>query len=182
MSTEPTSARNEFFIAGVGPLTSVALGALFWVVPQVFPLYSHWPMWASVFEYLGFINLALAIFNLLPGFPLDGGRIFRALLWARWNDFVRATARAADWGRGIAYGLIALGALEIYFGSLMGGLWLIFIALFLKSAAAASHQRVVAEQVLRRTQVKQSMAATPTTMEAGLTIAQAVDEYFLRYS
>ena len=108
----------------------MALGALFWVVPQVFPLYSHWPMWASVFEYLGFINLALAIFNLLPGLPLDGGRIFRALLWARWNDFVRATARAADWGRGIAYGLIALGALEIYFGSLMGGLWLIFVALF----------------------------------------------------
>jgi Zn-dependent protease len=133
----------------------------------------------GLFEYLGFINLALAIFNLLPGLPLDGGRIFRASLWTRWNDFVRATARASDWGRGIAYGLIALGALEIFFGSLMGGLWLIFIAFFLKSEAAASYQNAVAEQVLSRAQVKQIMTATPTTIEAGLTIAQAVDEYFL---
>ncbi|MGH7935155.1 MAG: site-2 protease family protein [Candidatus Binataceae bacterium] len=182
MSAEPTSARHELLIASVGPLTSLVLGLLFWSVPHVFhQLYSTSPMWASVFEYLGFINIALAVFNLLPGFPLDGGRILRAVLWARWDDYMRATARAADWGRGIAYGLIGLGALEIFFGSLMGGLWLIFIALFLRSAAAASFQSIVADHVLSGVQVKQIMIAKPVTVEPDMTVAQAIDEYFVRY-
>lgn len=181
MKGEPASARNELLIAGVGPLTSLVLGVLFWFVPYALQLSSSWPMWTSVFQYLAFINIALAIFNLLPGLPLDGGRIFRAVLWARWNDFVRATAQAADWGRGIAYGLIALGALEIFFGSLMGGLWLIFIALFLKQAAAASYQSVVVEERLSGVQVRQIMVAHPTSLEPDLDIARAVDEYFVRY-
>lgn len=181
MSAEPATARNELLIAGVGPLTSLILGVLFCSVPYALQLSPSWPMWTSVFEYLGFINIALAIFNLLPGFPLDGGRIFRAALWARWKDYVRATAYAADWGRGIAYGLIALGALEIFFGSLMGGLWLIFIALFLKQAAVASYRSVVVEQRLSGVQVRQIMVAHPTLLEADLEIARAVHEYFVRY-
>ncbi|MGH7987709.1 MAG: site-2 protease family protein, partial [Candidatus Binataceae bacterium] len=181
MDAQPASPRHELFIAGVGPLTSLVLGGLFWSVAQVVPLHSNWPMWASVFEYLGFINIALAVFNLLPGFPLDGGRILRAALWARWNDFVKATAHAADWGRGIAYGLIALGAVEIFFGSLMGGLWLIFIALFLKSAAEASYQSVISDRLLGRVQVKRMMAARPVTIDSELSVARAIDEYFLRY-
>jgi Zn-dependent protease/CBS domain-containing protein len=181
MESEPASARDELYIAGVGPLTSLVLGALFWSVPQILPLHSNWPMWASVFEYLGFINLALAVFNLLPGFPLDGGRILRAALWARWNDFFRATERASDWGKGIAYGLIGLGAVEIFFGSLLGGLWLIFIALFLKSAAQASYQNVVTERLLGGATVRRVMAERPITIEGDVTIARAIDDHFLRY-
>ncbi|MGH8012354.1 MAG: site-2 protease family protein [Candidatus Binataceae bacterium] len=180
MDAEPASARDELLIAGTGPLTSLVLGALFWSAPHVFPLYPAWPMWASVFEYLGVVNIALAVFNLLPGFPLDGGRILRAALWARWDDFVRATAHAANWGRGIAYGLIALGAIEIFFGTLMGGVWLIFIAFFLKRAAETSYQSVLTDQALGHTQVKQMMVAGPVIIDAGCTITQAIDEYFLR--
>jgi Zn-dependent protease len=181
MNAEPASARNELLIAGVGPLTSLVLGVLFWSVPHALHLSTSWPMWASVFEYLGFINIALAIFNLLPGFPLDGGRILRAALWAWWNDFVRATARAADWGRGIAYGLIALGALEIFAGSLVAGLWLIFIALFLKNAATASYQSVVLDNRLSRVRVGGIMVGNPTSIDPGLRITRAIDEYFMRY-
>ena len=90
----------------------------------------------------------MGLFNLLPGFPLDGGRILRAVFWSRSGDFRQATARASEWGQGIAYGLIFLGELEIFAGSLIGGLWLIFIALFLKSAASSSYQSLVMEQVL----------------------------------
>ena len=181
MSGEPASARSEFLIAGVGPLTSLLLGALFWSIPHAIPAMSYWPMWVSVFTYLGFINIALAVFNLLPGFPLDGGRLLRAALWARSKNFVKATATASDWGRGIAYGLIGLGAIEIFFGSLMGGLWLIFIAFFLRNAAIASYQSVVTEQALQGVWVKRIMAANPTTIPANCTVARAIDDYFLRY-
>jgi Zn-dependent protease/CBS domain-containing protein len=181
MRDEPASARNEFLIAGAGPLASLALGALFWLTPQLFSVISHWPMWHSVFVYLGFINLALAVFNLLPGFPLDGGRLLRAVLWARSGDFVKATARAAGWGRAIAYGLMGLGAIEIFLGSLMGGLWLIFVAFFLRSAAIASYQSLLARQVLEGVWVKRIMAANPIMIPANLTVEQAIEEYFLRH-
>ena len=138
-------------------------------------------MWSSVFQYLGFINIALALFNLLPGFPLDGGRIVRAIEWRRTGDFRRATARAADWGRGIAYGLIALGALEIFTGSLIGGLWLIFIALFLKGAASTSYQSIVMEQVLGSAHVNEIMVHHPETVEASATVAEAVSEHFMHH-
>jgi Zn-dependent protease len=181
MRDEPASARIEFLIAGAGPLASLVLGALFWLTPQLFSVISHWPMWHSVFVYLGFINLALAVFNLLPGFPLDGGRLLRAVLWARSGDFVKATARAADWGRAIAYGLMGLGAIEIFLGSLMGGLWLIFVAFFLRSAAIASYQSVLARQVLEGVWVKRFMAANPITIPANLTVERAIEEYFLQH-
>jgi Zn-dependent protease/CBS domain-containing protein len=178
---EPTRASDELKIAAVGPLTSIVLGGLFYAVPGALGLYGSFPMWASVFEYLGFINFALGLFNLLPGFPLDGGRILRAILWSRSGDFRRATARAADWGRGIAYGLIFLGALQIFAGALIGGLWLIFIALFLKGAASASYQGILIEQVLGGAHVRDLMAHDPLTIDADTTITDAVNEYFMRH-
>ncbi|MBE3602053.1 site-2 protease family protein [bacterium] len=97
---EPTDANAELKIAAAGPLTSFVLGVFFFWIPTLLGFRHGHPMWASVFDYLGFINIALGLFNLLPGFPLDGGRILRAAVWARTGDFRRATARAADWGRG----------------------------------------------------------------------------------
>ncbi len=176
---EPTSARDELKIAAVGPLTSFVLGA---PSSSRFPISSafmrQFPMWASVFDYLGFINFALGIFNLLPGFPLDGGRIPRAMFWQRSGDFRQATARASEWGRGIAYGLIFLGALEIFSGSLIGGIWLIFIALFLKGAASASYQSIVIEQVLGSERVSDLMVRDPVTIDAAATVAEAIQDHF----
>ena len=175
MGSEPKTAQHELKIAAAGPITSIVLGLLFRAVASLPTLSASAPMWASVFEYLGFINIALALFNLLPGFPLDGGRILRAALWARWGDFRQATASAADWGRGIAWGLIGLGALEIFTGSLVGGMWLIFIALFLRGAATSSYQNVLVERVLSGAKVADLMVLDPTTVRPDLTIAEAID-------
>lgn len=178
---EPTSARDELKIAAAGPLTSFILGALFLSIPRLFGLSASFPMWASVFNYLGFINFALGLFNLLPGFPLDGGRILRAMFWARSGDFRQATARASEWGRGIAYGLIFLGALQIFSGALVGGIWLIFIALFLKGAASASYQSIVIEQVLGSQRVSDLMVRDPLTIDAATTVADAIHDHFMQH-
>jgi Zn-dependent protease/CBS domain-containing protein len=178
---EPTSARDELKIAAAGPITSFVLGAFFLVIPRVFGLDATYSMWASVFNYLGFINFALGLFNLLPGFPLDGGRILRAVLWQRSGDFRQATASASEWGKGIAYGLIFLGALQIFAGALVGGIWLIFIALFLKGAASASYQSLVIEQVLGSLQVNDLMVRDPITVDADATVAGVINDHFMRH-
>jgi Zn-dependent protease/predicted transcriptional regulator len=178
---EPTNPNAELKIAAAGPITSIVLGLIFlWIGRTIGPT-GPYPMWSSVFQYLGFINIALALFNLLPGFPLDGGRIVRAIEWRRTGDFRRATGLAADWGRGIAYGLIGLGALEIFTGSLMGGLWLIFIALFLKGAASSSYQSIVMEQVLGNGHVSEIMVHNPETVDADATVAETVNQHFMHH-
>jgi Zn-dependent protease/predicted transcriptional regulator len=178
---EPTNPNDELKIAAAGPITSVVLGLIFlWIARAIGPS-GPYPMWSSVFQYLGFINIALALFNLLPGFPLDGGRIVRAIEWRRTGDFRRATGLAADWGRGIAYGLIGLGALEIFTGSLMGGLWLIFIALFLKGAATSSYQSIIMEQVLSNAHVSEIMVHNPETVDADATVAEAINQHFMQH-
>jgi Zn-dependent protease/predicted transcriptional regulator len=179
LSGEPESPAIEFKVAGIGPLTSLALGVLFWGIHQTIPAAPALTLWRAVFRYLAFINIALALFNLLPGFPLDGGRLLRALLWWRSGNLTRATAQAADWGQGIAFGLIALGAFEIFGGALIGGLWLIFIGLFLRSAALASYQHVFVDQLLSKLRVRDIMVADPVTLPPDLPVSEAVEKYFL---
>jgi len=181
LSGEPKTAGDEFKIAAIGPVSSVVIAAIFWTIEQTL-IGLHAPsLWVAVFSYLAFINVALAVFNLLPGFPLDGGRILRAILWHFWGDFRRATAAAADWGNTIAWGLIALGALEIFAGGLVGGIWMIFIGLFLRGAAHASYQSVVIEQMLGRANVADLMIREPVTIAPDTTVSDAVDRYFLHH-
>jgi Zn-dependent protease/predicted transcriptional regulator len=179
LSGEPESPAIEFKVAGVGPLTSLVLGAIFWAIHQSIPASPALTLWRAVFRYLAYINAALALFNLLPGFPLDGGRLLRAILWWRTGNLTRATAQAADWGQGIAFGLIALGAFEIFAGALIGGLWLIFIGLFLRSAALASYQHVFVDQFLSRLRVRDIMVSDPVTLPPDMPVSEAVDKYFL---
>jgi Zn-dependent protease/predicted transcriptional regulator len=181
LSGEPKTAGDEFKIAAIGPVSSVVIGAIFWMLARML-IAAHAPsLWVAVFRYLAFINVALAVFNLLPGFPLDGGRIFRAILWHFWGDFRRATAAAADWGNTIAWGLIALGALEIFAGGLVGGIWMIFIGLFLRGAANASYQSVVVEQMLGRASVADLMVREPVTIDPDASVSDAIDRYFLHH-
>jgi Zn-dependent protease/CBS domain-containing protein len=181
LSGEPESAAVEFKVAGIGPLTSLVLGALFWGVHQAMPSAPALILWRAVFRYLAYINVALALFNLLPGFPLDGGRLLRALLWWRSGNLTAATAQAANWGQGIAFGLIALGALEIFTDALVGGLWLIFIGLFLRSAALGSYQHVILDQMLGRLRVGDIMVSNPVALSPDLTVNEAVERYFLHH-
>jgi Zn-dependent protease/CBS domain-containing protein len=181
LSGEPRSPGAEFKIAVVGPLTSVALGVFFLLVARAAAAFPLGALWIAMFRYLGFINIALAVFNLLPGYPLDGGRLLRAFFWSRGGDLQAATARAADWSGGIAIGLMVLGALQIFGGGLIGGLWLIFIAMFLRGAARAGYYSVVVEHALGAARVRDLMVEDPVTVGSEMSLAAAVDEAFLRH-
>ena len=178
---EPKSGIDELKIAAVGPLSSLVIAGIFWLIARGVAAAPATPLWEAVFSYLAFVNLALALFNLLPGFPLDGGRLLRAALWMRWGDLRRATAAAADWGNTIAWGLVAFGALEIFVGGLIGGLWLIFIGLFLRGAATSGYQSMAVEQALSGTRVREIMVRDPIVLGPDETVAGAIENYFLRH-
>lgn len=181
LSGEPRSPGAEFKIAAVGPATSIALGGLFLALEQLGGAIGVGDLWVAMLGYLGRINIALAVFNLLPGYPLDGGRLLRAYFWSRSGDLREATARAADWGAGIATGLMILGALQIFAGGLIGGLWLIFIAMFLRGAARAGHLSVVTERSLAGARVRDLMVENPITIAPGVALADAIQDTFLRH-
>lgn len=154
LTDEPTRARDEFWIAIVGPLTSFALGALFagaWFVTRG----QGWEPVAAITGYLAFINVSLGVFNLLPGFPLDGGRVLRSALWGASGNLLTATRRAAAAGKVVAVLLVGLGLFTIVTGSI-GGLWTVMIGWFIWNAADSS----VEQGALRRSL-------------DGLTVAQA---------
>jgi Zn-dependent protease len=140
---EPPSAAAEFFVAIAGPLVSFALAGIFFTLQPA--LASMQPL-LGLAEYLAYINLSLALFNLVPGYPLDGGRVFRALVWAATGNMRRATVIAANVGRGFALLFIALGVWQISAGNMGGGLWIAFIGWFLHNEARAALLRNAANR------------------------------------
>jgi Zn-dependent protease len=149
ITKETTSPRAELSIAIVGPLTSLALAGIFHGL-HLLLVSANQILAASSMWWLAWINVALAVFNLIPGFPLDGGRIFRALVWHRTHDYHRATRIATKVGQGIAYALMAVGIISIFapFLPWFNGLLLIFIGWFLRDAARASYQQVLLRDAL----------------------------------
>jgi predicted transcriptional regulator len=128
---------------------------------------------------LGWINLRLALFNLIPGFPLDGGRVFRALVWGRLGDFTRATRIAGDMGKGVAY-LFILGGIWIGLsGALVEGLWIVFIGWFLMSAAEMSVQQVALKQALAGLRARDVMTPDYPSVPDYMSLSQLVEDYIL---
>jgi Zn-dependent protease/CBS domain-containing protein len=156
ITKEATHPRAELSIAIVGPLTSLALAGVFYGL-YLLLAGAQQILAASLMQWLAWINVLLAVFNLIPGFPLDGGRIFRALVWHRNHDYHRATRIATNVGQGIAYAFIAGGiALIIFFTRYwFDGIWLIFIGWFLSNAARASYQQVLLRDSLTGITVRQ---------------------------
>jgi Zn-dependent protease/CBS domain-containing protein len=180
LSAEARDARTEFRIAIVGPLTSFALALLFWGLNRA--LGTDEPSWlGAVLSYLTWINVALGIFNLIPGFPLDGGRVLRAYLWHRYGSLTVATRTASDIGKGFALVLMFFGGIQIFTGSLLGGLWLIFIGMFLRGMAAGGYEEVVLRQALAGVAVQDVMTRQVVRVPPDLSISQLLSEYFLRY-
>jgi Zn-dependent protease len=129
-----------------------------------------------MFGYLAWVNLALALFNLIPGFPLDGGRLFRAFWWWKTGSVIDATRLAADWGKGFAIVLMIFGGLEIFAGSLIGGLWLIFIGTFLRGIAEASYHNVLLKQSLEGTRVEQVMTRDIVSVPPELPVSALISD------
>jgi Zn-dependent protease len=135
----------------------------------------------AVLGWLSFINFLLLVFNLIPGFPLDGGRIARAIAWWRTGDRNRATRFAARLGRGFAYLMIGAGALLFVQGSLVGGVWLAFIGIFLNQAARSAEVQSAISDRVEGLRVADVMDSEPVALPANLPLDRAEDEFFLRY-
>jgi Zn-dependent protease/CBS domain-containing protein len=152
LGEEPKKPSIEFFMSIVGPGTSLVLAVIFF---GLFSLMGNdqSPL-AAILGYLALINVLLAAFNLLPGFPLDGGRVLRSIIWGSTGDLVKSTNIAATVGRFLGWGMIAFGALQLLFGGIIGGLWIMFIGWFLSSAADASRREVALRQILAGVHVK----------------------------
>jgi Zn-dependent protease/CBS domain-containing protein len=167
------SAGAEFRIAIAGPLVSLALGLLFLAVPMLVGLHAGVD---GVLFWLGSINIALLVFNLLPALPLDGGRVLRSLLWYARGEFASATRLAAAIGRGFGYLFVAAGVGLLVFASPVTGIWLAFIGWFLLQAAGAEDRFVAARQALDGLRVRDVMARDPVTTPAGITLGTFLDE------
>ncbi|HHP7230385.1 MAG TPA: site-2 protease family protein [Xenococcaceae cyanobacterium] len=170
---------DEFQIAGVGPLVSLILAGIFALIWWLGRSAGWTVAITGVARYLASINLLLAIFNLLPGFPLDGGRLFRSVIWKATGDLKKAT-RIASWGgQFFAYVLIALGFVQLFGGNLVGGLWLVLIGWFLANAAEMSYQQHLIRTGLEGVRAKEVMLESPETVPPDLSLQTLVDEYFL---
>jgi Zn-dependent protease/predicted transcriptional regulator len=198
LEREPPSPRSEFFMAVVGPLTSFAIGLVAWLIGGAFlgravdlsaspelALRKVGPI-ATLLLWLGPINMMLGAFNLIPGFPLDGGRVLRATLWALLGDLRAATRYASGAGRVVGWLFIFVGISMMFgvhvpfFGTgFINGLWIAFIGWFLNNAAMASYQQVVVRDVLQGVPVAAVMRTGTSTVDPNLSVEALVEQYFM---
>ena len=171
LEDEPERPIVEFAVAIVGPLTSLAVAGICWGLLNL--LENQQSPIAATLAYLALVNTVLAAFNLLPGFPLDGGRVLRSILWQKTGSLVKATSIAANIGRVMGWGLIAFGLIAIFGGNL-GGIWLAFIGWFLSTSADASRRAVTVREHLSKIRVRDIMAISPTVVGPDTTVAELV--------
>ncbi|HEX9923946.1 MAG TPA: site-2 protease family protein [Anaerolineae bacterium] len=176
IGAEPPSARAEFWIAVAGPAVSLALVVIFrllqFVLTGIAPL-------LALAEYLAYINGMLVLFNLIPGFPLDGGRVLRAIVWGISHSLSRATLIAATVGRAIAFLFILLGVWQMLSGNFGNGLWIAFIGWFLENAASAQIHQQMAHDLMADHQVAEAMSRDYATISPETTLQHLVDEHIL---
>ena len=178
---EPKTPKSEFYISAVGPLSSLIMGLTYLILYFLFP--KPLPTWILVtFYYSGITNFSLGVFNLLPAFPMDGGRVLRAYLWNRRKDIISATKTATKIGKFLGYVLVALGILQLVSLGQFGGLWLIFIGLFLASASKKSYAQTVNEYVLTHIYVKNISVSQKYVLHYELPLIDALKDYFANFN
>ncbi|MBW6520194.1 MAG: site-2 protease family protein [Desulfoarculaceae bacterium] len=181
MKKEPASPKAEFMMAIAGPLSSIFLAVVFYALSQVTKIAGLSEAVYGVIRYLAWINAILAAFNLVPAFPLDGGRILRSLLWG-WKKNLRwATRIAAGIGSGFGLLLIFLGILNFFQGNLIGGMWLFFIGMFLRNSADMSYSQLLVRKVLEGEQVHRFMKKDPVTVTPATTVETLVEDFIYRH-
>jgi Zn-dependent protease/CBS domain-containing protein len=182
MEQEPPTARSELLMAIAGPIASLLLAGAFFLVGLATAAASLPIAVTGVATYLAVINLVLAVFNMVPAFPLDGGRVFRAFLWGRRGDLAAATRTASRVGSGFGILLMVLGALFLFvYGNLVGGVWWFLIGMFLRWAARAELFRQETAQYLGSQPVGRFMTDALVTVPPGITVTRFIDDYVYRY-
>ncbi|MBE0431601.1 MAG: site-2 protease family protein [Dehalococcoidia bacterium] len=177
LEEEPERPIIEFAVSIVGPLTSLAVAGICWGLLQL--VENRQTPLAGILTYLALVNTILAAFNLLPGYPLDGGRVLRSILWQRTGSLVRATNIAATVGKIMGWALIALGLLQAFAGN-WGGLWLAFIGWFLSTSAEASRRQTSLREQLSGVFVRDVMVPNPATISPDTTVSTLVSNVFRR--
>jgi Zn-dependent protease/CBS domain-containing protein len=181
MTEEPPSPKAEFFMAVAGPISSVVLSlglfAIFFIGAG-----AGWPKSTTVvINYLAFLNLILAGFNLMPAFPLDGGRVLRSVLWG-WKDNIRwATQVSSKIGGAFGIALIAIGILELFLGNLIGGIWMAVIGLFIRGASQSAYQQMLLRRSLEGEKVRRFMKSEPITVSPSISVEDLIEDYIYKY-
>jgi len=181
LEKEPPSAKSEFLMAIAGPIASYVLAVVFYTIAVVLPPATAAMPIAAVFSYLALINTVLATFNLLPAFPLDGGRVFRAAIWWWSDDLERATSLAAGTGRILGTFLMVLGLFSVVSGNFVAGMWQALIGLFIIGAARSSEVQMIMKSHLHGVPVRQIMVNSPVTIPADLPVDEIIEDYIYRF-
>ncbi len=181
MGGEPQSPKIEFLMAIAGPLASGAIGAICYLVKLAgqgsFPAAV-----TAVFSYLAWINWILAAFNLIPAFPLDGGRVLRAALWHFKGDLARATRIASSLGSAFGVVLMAYGVVQLFMGYLITAVWYFLIGMFVRGASRMSYEQMLLKSALQGEPVRRFMQPDPVTVRPGMSIHDLVENYIYRYN
>lgn len=178
---EPRTPEIEFKMALAGPATSIILGVILWVAARLGGSHAFGLLGVAIISYLGLINIVLGVFNLIPGFPLDGGRVFRAILWGSLNNLDRATRIASQVGQGFGYLFITGGFVIMLFGEFLSGLWLVFIGWFLNNAAQQSYQQLQLRKSLSGVDVQRVMTTDYPHVDPNTTLQDFAHDYLLKY-
>jgi Zn-dependent protease/CBS domain-containing protein len=178
MTEEAKSAKAEFFVAIGGPVVSLVLALLFRGADAFLPLPGAV---AGVVAYLGLINTVVLVFNLIPAFPLDGGRVLRAALWHFGKSMRRATRIASSIGSGFGWILIAMGVLQLLAGSLIGAIWWALLGMFLRGAATGTYQQLQLRRLLEGEPVRRFMKTDPVAVRDDLSLKDLVEDYVYRH-
>jgi Zn-dependent protease/CBS domain-containing protein len=176
IGAEPPKSMAEFWIAIAGPITSFLLAVIFYLLEQISKGNDYL---SAPFRYLAFINFILAVFNLIPGFPLDGGRIFRSIVWAITKNLKKATTIAANVGRFFGFFFIMIGVFQILQNNFLDGIWIAFIGWFLESAAISQIQRQALDELLFGHKVDEAMTNDFGIVYPDSTIQEIIDNHFI---
>jgi Zn-dependent protease len=180
MTDEPKTAKSELLMAVAGPISSVVIGIICYIIYRVTRGAWSRPI-EGVLVYLAFINVVLAGFNMIPAYPLDGGRVLRAALWSWKKDIRWATRLSSRIGSGFGIVLIILGAFDFITGNFIGGIWLFLIGLFLRSVSQGSYQQLLMRRALEGESVRRFMKTDPITVSSSLTVEKLVEDYIYQY-
>jgi Zn-dependent protease/predicted transcriptional regulator len=181
MAEEPKSAKVEFWMAIAGPLASFFLAAAFALAAAFGEAVALPVPINGVLNYLAFINLLLGAFNLIPAFPMDGGRVLRAALWHWRGDLRQATRIASNAGKTFGFLLMALGVLSVVSGNFIGGMWWFLIGMFVRGAAASSYQQMLSRSVFEGEPVRRFMTHETVAVAPDLTLDRFVADYVYHY-
>lgn len=181
MTEEPPSPKAEFFMAIAGPLSSIFLGIVFFITRFIGEgMGLHRPV-LGVITYLALINLILAGFNLLPAFPLDGGRALRSVLWGLKDNIRWATRIATSIGSGFGIMLIVFGAFSVFMGNLIGGIWWLLIGMFMRGASQMSYKQLILRSALEGEKVRRFMSTDVEKVPSSLSVEDLVEDYIYKH-